>query len=141
MTCGFEIALKYKVAFLNQPLAYYNHDVEQENRAVVYGRVYPPHQHFIFNLEYLESEEHENTSLKKLLDALRVYVFTSILFRQNYPRDCENGTTESRLAKSTCERTHQIQNSSFTFTAAVSFHAIGLNNQAIYSETFEKVNA
>jgi glycosyltransferase involved in cell wall biosynthesis len=68
------IALKYKVAFLNQSLAYYNHDVEQENRAVVYGRVYPPHKHFIFNLGYLESEERENASLKKLLDALRVYV-------------------------------------------------------------------
>lgn len=68
------IALKYKVAFLNQPLAYYNHDVEQKNRAVVYGRVYSPHQHFIFNLAYLENEERNNASLKKLLDALRVYV-------------------------------------------------------------------
>ena len=68
------VALKYKVAFLNEPLAYYNHDVDSKYRAVVYGRVYPPHQHYIFNLGYLENEEQQNASLKKLLDALRVYV-------------------------------------------------------------------
>jgi hypothetical protein len=68
------IALKYKVAFLNQSLAYYNHDVEHKHRAVVYGRIYPTKEHFIFNLGYLENEERQNPSLKKLLDAIRVYV-------------------------------------------------------------------
>lgn len=66
------VALKYKVAFLNQPLAFYNHDVNRSQRAV--GLLFPPEHHYIFNLGYLEHEEQQNVSLKKLLDALRVYV-------------------------------------------------------------------
>jgi len=68
------VALKYKVALLNEPLAYYNHDQDTDDRAVVSGRIYPPHQHFIFNLGYLETKEQQNPDLKELLDALRVYI-------------------------------------------------------------------
>jgi glycosyltransferase involved in cell wall biosynthesis len=67
------VALKYKVAFLNEPLAYYNHDQNEDERAVVRDRIYPSSQHVIFNLNYLETEEQNNPDLKELLDALRVY--------------------------------------------------------------------
>jgi glycosyltransferase involved in cell wall biosynthesis len=68
------IVLKYKVALLNEPLAYYNHDQDKDARAVACGRIYPPGQHVIFNLGYLETEEQSNPNLKELLDALRVYI-------------------------------------------------------------------
>lgn len=67
------VALKYPVAFLNIPLSYYNQDVDQAQRAVVFNKLYPPLQHFIFNLEFLDQEEFKNQDLKNLLDMLRVY--------------------------------------------------------------------
>ncbi len=68
------VALNYKVTLLNEPLAYYNHDQDKDTRAVASERIYPPHQHFIFNLGYLKTDEQQNPALKKLLDALRVYI-------------------------------------------------------------------
>jgi glycosyltransferase involved in cell wall biosynthesis len=68
------VALKYPVALLNKHLAYYNHDVETQHRAVTSIHLYRCEEHYIFNLAYLQEEECRNTSLKRLLDALRVYV-------------------------------------------------------------------
>ncbi len=68
------IALKRKVALLNKPLAFYNHDVEVKNRAVKGKGLYNPDEHYIFNLEYLHAAEMRNEAFKTLLDALRVYV-------------------------------------------------------------------
>lgn len=65
------IALKYKVAFLNTPLAFYNQDVEVANRGV--GRLYCPNQHMLWNLDFLEKEERENPDYKQLVDNLRAY--------------------------------------------------------------------
>ncbi len=80
------IALKYPVAFLNKPLAYYNQDVAIENRGVVFYKIYPPKTHFIFNLDYLEKQEKEKPDLKHLLDLLRVY--TLLRYRmQNVYKD------------------------------------------------------
>jgi len=64
------IALKYKVAFLNKPLAYYNQDVDLTNRAV--GRLYEPKEHMLWNLADLERLEETNKDYKSLIDALRV---------------------------------------------------------------------
>ena len=64
------IALKYKVVFLNKPLAYYNQDVEQNNRAV--GHIYAPEYHMLWNLQDLEQYEQQNADYKILIDKLRV---------------------------------------------------------------------
>ena len=64
------IALKYKVAFLNKPLAYYNQDVDLVNRAV--GKMYEPQEHMLWNLKDLEPMEGKNEDYKLLVDALRV---------------------------------------------------------------------
>lgn len=64
------IALKYKVAFLNKPLAFYNQDVETANRGV--GRLYAPNEHMLWNLADLEPLEKSNDDYKNLIDALRV---------------------------------------------------------------------
>jgi len=64
------IALKYKVAFLNKPLAYYNQDVDAVNRGV--GKLYEPQEHMLWNLTDLEPQEGLNKDYKNLVDALRV---------------------------------------------------------------------
>ena len=64
------VALKYKVAFLNKPLAFYNQDVETVNRGT--GRLHEPCEHMLWNLSDLEPEEQGNDDYKALVDALRV---------------------------------------------------------------------
>lgn len=64
------IALKYKVAFLSEPLAFYFQDSNKEWRAV--GRLHSPQEHMLWNLSYLEEEERSNHDYKQLIDKLRV---------------------------------------------------------------------
>ena len=65
------IALKYKVAFLNKPLAFYNQDVDAANRAI--GRLHKPEEHMLWNVGFLEKEEENNLDYKQLIDNLRTY--------------------------------------------------------------------
>lgn len=65
------IALKYKVAFLNEPLAYYNQDSNPAWRGI--RQLTEPRFHMLWNLGYLEAEERTNPSYKQLIDNLRVY--------------------------------------------------------------------
>jgi len=64
------IALKYKVAFLNKPLAYYNQDVELQNRAV--GNLHKPETHMLWHLDGFEKQSDKVPYLKQLLDKLRI---------------------------------------------------------------------
>lgn len=66
------IAIKHKIAFINNPLVCYNQDVETQNRAVGGLKIYKPENHFIFNLDHLISEEKTNPVLKNLLDKMRL---------------------------------------------------------------------
>ena len=75
-----KIALKYKVAFLNKPLAYYNQDVEEVNRGVV-SMGYDPDTFMTFHFNQFEGLENKNCDLKVLLDRLRVY--SLLRFRLN----------------------------------------------------------
>lgn len=65
------IALKYKVAFLNKPLANYNQDVEATNRGI--GRLHQPKEHMLWNLTDLEPLEQTDLDYKRLVDRLRTY--------------------------------------------------------------------
>lgn len=65
------IASKYKVAFLNKPLAYYNQDVDAANRGV--GRLHKPVEHMLWNVGFLAEEENTNPDYKLLIDNLRAY--------------------------------------------------------------------
>lgn len=65
------IALKYKVAFLNKPLSFYNQDVDALNRGI--GRLHKPENHMLWNLTDLEPLEKTNADYKQLVDNLRVY--------------------------------------------------------------------
>lgn len=66
-----KIALNYKVAFLNEPLAFYNQDVTPSMRAI--GHLKDPKVHMLWNLGYLEGEEKVNPDYKQLVDNLRTY--------------------------------------------------------------------
>ena len=65
------IALNYKVAFLNKPLAYYNQDVDVSRRGV--GHMYKLEEHMLWNLNDIESVAQDNADYKRLVDNLRTY--------------------------------------------------------------------
>ena len=66
-----KIVLKYKVAFLNEPLSYYFQDSDPAWRGI--GKLHDPNCHMLWNLDYLTDEEMSNPDLKQLLDNLRTY--------------------------------------------------------------------
>ena len=86
------IALKYKVAFLNKPLAFYNQDVDASNRGV--GKLYAPREHMLWGLNDLEPLEKTNDDYKRLVDALRVS-----MLEDYYISDEWRDTTKLELAK------------------------------------------
>lgn len=63
------VAMKHPVAFLNKPLAYYNQDVEIQNRAVGM-KFHKPEEHMLFT-DY--GEMMENEDFKILFDKLAIY--------------------------------------------------------------------
>ena len=65
------IALKYKVAFLNKPLSYYNQDVDVASRGV--NHLHRPEEHMLWNLDFLAEKEKNNPDCKQLIDILRTY--------------------------------------------------------------------
>ena len=66
-----KIALQYPVAFLNEPLAWYNNDVPATLRAT--RNLHKPEHHMLFRLELLgERQEAIGGDWKMLLDKLRV---------------------------------------------------------------------
>jgi Glycosyltransferases, probably involved in cell wall biogenesis len=76
------IALKYKVAFVNKQLAYYNQDVELNNRAV--GHLYKPEANEVDCYSDYEKLFPENAQLKQLLDNKRVYGLMKYYMSKEY---------------------------------------------------------
>ena len=66
------IALQCKTVLLNKPLAYYNQDIDEQNRAVG-GRIHKPDEHMLFALTDLYEQEKNNPKLKQMMDRLRVF--------------------------------------------------------------------
>lgn len=77
------IALKYKVAFLNKPLAFYNQDVEMAGRGVV-RKGYDPDSFMTFHFDQFAEQEKQNPDLKVLLDRLRVYSLLRFRFSNSH---------------------------------------------------------
>ena len=72
------IALKYRIAFLNELLSHYNQDADPAWRET--KRLTPPQNHVLWNLDYLSEEERNNPEYKQLIDNLRAYgLFTYYL--------------------------------------------------------------
>jgi glycosyltransferase involved in cell wall biosynthesis len=79
------IALKYRVAYLNKPLVYYNQDVDIQHRAIGSLRLWNPRHHYLFNLEELELTENENPDIKKLLNKMRLHALLRYRLSKAYP--------------------------------------------------------
>ena len=82
-----KIALKYKVAFLNEPLAYYFQDSDPSWRLV--GKLHNPSEHMLWNLEYLEKKEKTNPDYKSLIDGLRTYSLLPYYLSRQYRSDAK----------------------------------------------------
>lgn len=82
------IALKYKVVFLNKPLAYYNQDVEVTERGVK-TKGYDPDSFMTFHFDCLVEDEKTNPELKVLLDKMRVYSLLRFRFENVYSERVE----------------------------------------------------
>ncbi len=80
-----KIALKYKVAFLNKPLSYYNQDVEEITRGVV-SKGYDPDSFMTFHFDQFKENEKVDHDLKVLLDRLRVYTLLRFRFSNTYKK-------------------------------------------------------
>ena len=78
-----KVSLKYKVAFLNKPLAFYNQDVEVTNRGVV-RKGYDPNAFMTFHFDQFENIEKKDHDLKVLLDRLRVYTLLRFRLYNDY---------------------------------------------------------
>ncbi len=77
-----QIALKYRVAFLNKPLSYYNQDVDVANRGV--GKLHNPQHHMLWNLDFLSEYEKTNPEYKQLIDNLRTYELLPYYLSKEY---------------------------------------------------------
>ena len=76
------IALRHKVAFLNEPLAFYNQDSDPQWRGI--RQLPDPQSHMLWNLDYLAEEEITNTDYKQLIDNLRVYSLYPYFLSKEY---------------------------------------------------------
>ena len=79
------IALREQVVFLNEPLAYYNQDVNPTWRGI--GHLVNPEAHMLWNLDYLLDEEKSNSDFKQLLDNLRTYSLMPYYLSEEYRAD------------------------------------------------------
>lgn len=77
-----KIALKHKVAFLNEGLSFYFQDSDPTWRLV--SRLHDPKVHMLWNLQDLEEEEKTNPDYKQLIDKLRVYSLFSYYLSTQY---------------------------------------------------------
>lgn len=79
-----QVALKYKVAFLNKPLSYYNQDVVEAHREVK-SKGYVPEEFMTFYFDRFSSEERVDRDLKVLLDRIRVYSLMRFRLENAWP--------------------------------------------------------
>ena len=78
------IALSHKVAFLDEPLAYYFQDSNPVWRGT--GHLTDPKAHMLWNLDYLSEEEKKNPDYKQLIDNLRTYSLLPYYLSKQYHR-------------------------------------------------------
>lgn len=79
------IALQYKVAFLNEPLAYYNNTIPPNYRATYH--LHKPEEHMLFRLELVFGNEEimsRETDWKRLIDMLRLLGLHSYWLSDEY---------------------------------------------------------
>ncbi len=91
------IALRAKVAYLDEPLAYYYQDSDPTWRGT--GHLIEPQFHMLWNLGYLEAEEKTNPDYKRLIDELRTYGLMSYLLSTEYRNNAKRELAKVDWAK------------------------------------------
>ena len=81
------IALSHKVAFLDEPLAYYFQDSDPVWRGT--GHLTDPKVNMLWNLDYLSEEEKMNPDYKQLIDNLRTYSLLPYYLSDRYRKDAK----------------------------------------------------
>lgn len=81
------VALKHKVGYLNQFLAYSNQDAETSQRALGAEKHWTKEEHVIFNLDYLNEYENQLPKLKYLLDGLRLRSLIPFYLQNAYSKE------------------------------------------------------
>lgn len=76
------IALKYEVIFLNEPLAYYNQEVQLKWRAL--GKLYPPMRQFAFDADYLIPYQTNNIDIKRVVDMVKIVCLKQYYISREY---------------------------------------------------------
>ena len=76
------IAIRYNVAFLNEPLAYYNQVVELKWRAI--GKLYPPIRQFAFDSDYLIPHQENDIAIKKVVDMVKIICLKQYYISKKY---------------------------------------------------------
>jgi len=76
------IALKYKVVFLNMPLAFYNQDVEIQHRAI--GSLPPPETQFAFCADYLKNDMERDSDVKYIVEYVQIVCLRSYYLSKKY---------------------------------------------------------
>lgn len=117
------VALKYKVAFLNKPLSYYNQDVEAVNRGV--GRLHEPESHMLWNLDFLSDYEKTNPDYKQLIDNLRTYGLLPYLLSKDYHDAAENELAKVDWDKQSDKMRKQYKRSLFSLRSEYRIRQLG----------------
>ena len=76
------IVVKYKVAFLNRTLSYYNQDVESRPRAI--GSMPAPRYQFAFCADYLKQDMERNDELKYLVECIQIICLRNYYLSKTY---------------------------------------------------------
>lgn len=76
------IALNNKVVFLNEPLAYYNQEVQLKWRAL--GKLYPPIRQFAFDADYLIPYQENDIDIKRVVDMVKIVCLKQYYISRKY---------------------------------------------------------
>lgn len=98
-----QIVWKYKVAFLNKQLVYFNQDADPQWRAIT--KLHKPEHHMLWYMAQWEDKEKENATYKAMIDWLRVNGLLNYWLDKRYHDDAAaeltkvDWTKQSRGAK------------------------------------------
>ena len=76
------IALNNKVVFFNEPLAYYNQEVQLKWRAL--GKLYPPIRQFAFDADYLIPYQENDRDIKHMVDMVKIVCLKQYYISRQY---------------------------------------------------------
>lgn len=76
------IYLKYRVVFLNKPLAYYNQDVDVKHRAI--GSLPDPSAQFAFHADYLKADMEQDEGLRMIVEYVQIVCLRSYYLSRKY---------------------------------------------------------